>query len=70
MIRQMSDTSNNVILKLAGNTLNVVVTHCLTKNENGEINHSKCRGYYLDNYGFGYQLSCLCGCHREAEAAK
>jgi len=64
----MVDNSNNVVLKLPANSLNVVVTHCLTKDEKGNIDHSKCRGYYQDNYGFGYLVRCLCGCHKEVRS--
>ena len=70
MIRQMIDNTNNVILKLPQNGINIVVTHCLTKYENGVIDHSKCSGYYQDNYGFGYTVRCLCGCHKRAEVTK
>jgi hypothetical protein len=65
MIRQMNDNSNNVVLKLCENSLRCVVTHCLTKYENGEIDHLKCSGCYQDNYGFGYTMRCLCSCHKE-----
>jgi hypothetical protein len=65
MVRYMIDNRNDVVLKLCENSLRCVVTLCLTKDENGRIDHSKCSGYYQDNYGFGYTMRCLCGCHKE-----
>jgi hypothetical protein len=66
----MSDNSNDPISKLRQNSVNIVVTRCLTKQEETrEINHSKCKGYYLDNYGFGYHVRCLCPCHNEVNVA-
>jgi hypothetical protein len=69
MIRQLIDNSNNVILKLRQN-ITFAVTRCLTRDENGEIDHSKCSGSYQDNYGFGYTMSCSCGCHKRDEVTK
>jgi hypothetical protein len=70
MIRQLNDNSSNVILKLRQNSINIVVMRCLTKYENGEVNHSKCSGSYQDNYGFGYTMRCSCGCHKRDEVTK
>jgi len=68
MIRQLIGNSNDAILKVPQNSVNIVVTQCLTKDEVGEVNHSKCNGYYLDSYGFGYTVRCLCGCHKEVRS--
>jgi hypothetical protein len=62
MIRQLIDNDRNAILKVRQNNL-TNVTHCLTRDENGSINHTKCTGYYLDTFGFGYTVRCLCSCH-------
>jgi hypothetical protein len=70
MIRQLIDNSNDAILKVPEDSVNIVVTQCLTKDEGGEVNHSKCSGYYQDNYGFGYMVRCLCGCHKRGEVTK
>jgi hypothetical protein len=70
MIRQLIGNSNDAILKVPQNSVNIVVTQCLTKDENGEVNHSKCSGYYQDSYGFGYTMRCLCGCHKRGEVTK
>jgi hypothetical protein len=61
----MVDNRDDVILKLPKDSLTSVVTRCLTKDENGEIDHSKCGGYYRDNCGFGYTIRCSCSCHQE-----
>jgi hypothetical protein len=70
MIRQLIGNSNDAILKVPQNSVNIVVTQCLTKDENGEVNHSKCSGSYQDNYGFGYTMRCSCGCHKRDEVTK
>jgi hypothetical protein len=67
MIRQLISNSNDAILKVPQNSVNIVVTQCLTKDEVGEVTHSKCSGYYLDNYGLGYTVRCLCKCHNNEE---
>ena len=61
----MSYNSTDSISKLRQNSQTWIITHCLTKGGNGEIDHSKCSGYYLDSYGFGFKMTCLCACHRD-----